>query len=95
MRKTPGAEDYLAIARRYHTVFLENVPRLGYDRRNEAKRLMALVDVLYDTRRRLVITAEEPPHRLYTGHDHAVEFQRTLSRLLEMQSPEYAAPRGK
>lgn len=84
-----GAEDYLAIAKRYHTIFLENVPRLAYDRRNEAKRLMTLVDVLYDTHRNLVITAEEPPHRLYVGHDHAFEFQRTVSRLLEMQTPAY------
>lgn len=87
-----GAEDYLAIAKRYHTIFLENVPRLAYDRRNEAKRLMTLVDVLYDAHRNLVITAEEPPHRLYVGHDHAFEFQRTLSRLLEMQSPAYLNP---
>lgn len=84
-----GAEDYIAIAKRYHTVFLENVPRLGYDRRNEAKRLMTLVDVLYDNHRNLVITAEERPDRLYTGTDHAYEFQRTVSRLMEMQTPDY------
>ena len=84
-----GAEDYLAIAKRYHTVFLENVPRLGYDRRNEAKRLMTLVDVLYDNGRNLVMLAEEMPQKLYTGHDHAFEFQRTISRLLEMQSDAY------
>jgi cell division protein ZapE len=84
-----GAEDYLAIAKRYHTVFLENIPHLGYDRRNEAKRLMTLVDVLYDNHRNLVITAEEMPQKLYTGHDHAFEFQRTVSRLLEMQSEGY------
>ncbi len=84
-----GAEDYIAIAKRYHTVFLENVPRLGYDRRNEAKRLMTLVDILYDNHRNLVITAEEQPDRLYQGTDHAFEFQRTVSRLLEMQTPEY------
>ncbi len=84
-----GAEDYLAIAKRYHTVFLENVPHLGYDRRNEAKRLMTLVDVLYDNHRNLVITADESPQKLYTGHDHAFEFQRTISRLLEMQGESY------
>ncbi len=84
-----GAEDYIAIAKRYHTVFLENVPRLGYDRRNEAKRLMTLVDILYDHHRNLVITAEEQPDRLYSGTDHAFEFQRTVSRLQEMQTPEY------
>ncbi len=84
-----GAEDYLALAKRYHTVFLENIPVLGYDRRNEAKRLMTLVDVLYDHHRNLVITAEDTPHKIYTGHDHAFEFQRTISRLLEMQGEAY------
>lgn len=84
-----GAEDYIAIAKRYHTIFLENVPRLTYDRRNEAKRLMTLVDVFYDHHRNLVVTAEESPANLYTGTDHAFEFQRTVSRLLEMQTPEY------
>lgn len=89
-----GAEDYLAIAKRYHTVFLENIPHLGYDRRNEAKRLMTLVDVLYDNHRNLVITAEEMPQKLYTGHDHAFEFQRTISRLLEMQGDAYLNRKG-
>ena len=84
-----GAEDYLALAKRYHTIFLENIPHLGYDRRNEAKRFMTLVDVLYDTHRNLVITAEELPQKLYTGQDHAYEFQRTVSRLIEMQSDGY------
>jgi cell division protein ZapE len=84
-----GAEDYLAIAKRYHTIFLENIPRLGYDRRNEAKRLMILVDVLYDHHRNLIITADETPEKIYTGEDHEFEFQRTISRLAEMQSPAY------
>jgi cell division protein ZapE len=84
-----GAEDYLALAKRYHTIFLENVPRLGYDRRNEAKRLMTLVDVLYDQKRNLVVTADEVPEHLYNGHDHEFEFQRTVSRLQEMQSPQW------
>lgn len=84
-----GAEDYIAIARRYHTIFLEDIPRLGYDRRNEAKRLMTLIDVLYDAKRNVVITADETLDRLYSGHDHAFEFQRTISRLMEMQSIAY------
>lgn len=84
-----GAEDYLAIAQRYHTVFLEGVPKLRYDRRNEAKRLMILVDALYDTGTRLIVTADAPPDKLYFGHDHEFEFQRTVSRLLEMQSSEW------
>lgn len=84
-----GAEDYLAIAKRYHTVFLENIPKLGYDRRNEAKRFMTLVDVLYDTHRNLVITADASPESLYSGQDHAFEFERTISRLQEMQTQAY------
>jgi cell division protein ZapE len=84
-----GAEDYIAIAKRYNTIFLENIPRMGYDRRNEAKRFMTFVDVLYEHHRNLVITAEEPPESLYHGQDHAFEFQRTISRLLEMQSQNY------
>ncbi len=83
--KPHGAEDYGAIAQKYHTIFLENIPRLGYDRRNEAKRLMILIDTLYEHKTRLVISAECPPDKLYRGHDHAFEFDRTISRLCEMQ----------
>ncbi len=81
-----GAEDYLAIAHQYPTVFLEGVPKLRYDRRNEAKRLMILIDALYDNGTRLIITADAPPEKLYFGSDHEFEFQRTVSRLIEMQS---------
>ena len=84
-----GAEDYLAIAAAFHTVFLEGVPKLRYDRRNEAKRLMVLVDALYDSGTRLIVTADAPPEKLYFGHDHAFEFERTVSRLLEMQSHDW------
>jgi cell division protein ZapE len=84
-----GAVDYLAIAAAYHTIFLEDVPKLKYDRRNEAKRLMTLIDALYDKRRRLVVVADAPPDELYLGKDHAFEFERTVSRLTEMQSEEY------
>jgi len=84
-----GAEDFLTIARAYHTVLLEGIPKLGYDRRNEAKRLMTLVDALYDNDVKLIVTADAPPEGLYRGHDHEFEFQRTVSRLVEMQSPSY------
>ncbi|MCB9990880.1 MAG: cell division protein ZapE [Rhodospirillales bacterium] len=86
-----GAEDYLAIAKNYHTVFLDGVPKLKYDRRNEAKRLMILIDALYDTHTKLVMTADAAPDELYQGHDHAFEFERTVSRLIEMQSADYLA----
>lgn len=81
-----GAEDYIEIARKYHTVFLEGLPKLGYDRRNEAKRLMSLIDALYEARTRVIISAAVEADKLYAGHDHAYEFERTVSRLLEMQS---------
>ena len=84
-----GAEDYLEITRNYHTVFLENIPKLGYDRRNEAKRFIILIDTLYEAHTRLVVTADAAPDELYRGTDHGFEFDRTISRLLEMQSTEY------
>jgi len=84
-----GAEDYLTITRNFHTVFIEGVPKMGYDRRNEAKRFMNLIDALYEGRRRVIITAQTTPEKLYSGHDHAFEFERTVSRLIEMQSDTY------
>ncbi len=86
-----GAEDYLKIAESYHTVFLEYVPKMAYDRRNEAKRLMILIDALYENRTKLIVTADAPADRLYYGHDHAFEFERTVSRLMEMQSAGWLA----
>lgn len=84
-----GAEDYLAIAAAYHTLVLEHVPKLSYDRRNEAKRLMILIDALYEGHRRLIVTADAIPDKLYTDGEHAFEFERTISRLKEMQSAAY------
>ncbi len=84
-----GVEDYLYIADKYHTVFLEDIPKMGYDRRNEIKRLMNLVDALYDNHIRLIISADAPPDKLYTGKDHSFEFERTISRLNEMGSADY------
>ncbi|MCK6418617.1 MAG: AFG1 family ATPase [Alphaproteobacteria bacterium] len=85
-----GAEDYITLARAYPTVFLENVPRLNPDRRNEAKRFMTLIDALYEARTRLIITADAPPEEIYTGTDHGFEFQRTVSRLQEMGHEKWA-----
>lgn len=84
-----GAEDYLTIAQKFHSVFLENIPKMGYDRNNETKRLMTLVDVLYDSRRRAVFTAEAAPDKIYHDSKYAYEFERTISRLTEMQSSSY------
>lgn len=81
-----GAEDYLVIARAYPTIFLEGIPVLNADSRNEAKRLIILIDEFYNEQTKLVVTAAAPPDQLYQGPDHALEFRRTVSRLTEMQS---------
>jgi cell division protein ZapE len=84
-----GAADYMMLAEKYHTIIIENIPSLGYDRRNETKRLITLIDVLYEQGTMLIITAAREPARLYSGSDHKFEFDRTVSRLLEMQSQDY------
>lgn len=84
-----GAADYLALTERYHTLILEGVPLLTPDRRNEARRFMTLVDALYERRTMLFAAAEAPPERLYPEGEGAFEFQRTVSRLMEMQSSAY------
>ena len=81
-----GPQDYLAIAGRFHTVFLEDVPLLTPDRRNEAARFVTLIDALYEVRARLIMLAEAEPEALYPAGDGAFEFERTASRLQEMRS---------
>jgi cell division protein ZapE len=81
--------DYLDLAKRFHTVILSGVPRLSSRRANEARRLTWLVDVFYDTKVKLVVSAEVPPEEIYTEGVYANEFARTASRLVEMQSKEY------
>ncbi|HEY5409209.1 MAG TPA: cell division protein ZapE [Caulobacteraceae bacterium] len=81
-----GAEDYLALAARFHTVFLEGVPRLGREQSDEAHRFMALIDTLYQARTRLVVQADAEPAQLYPAGKGDFEFQRTASRLEEMRS---------
>ncbi len=90
-----GPEDYLAIARRFHTVFLEHAPKLGPERRNEARRLATLVDTLYEARARLVVLAAGEPDTLYPAGDLAFEFERTASRLKEMRSADWMAASAK
>ena len=84
-----GPQDYLAVAGRFHTIFLEDVPRLGTERRNEAARFVALIDALYEARAKLVVLAEAEPAALYPSGDGAFEFERTVSRLQEMRSADY------
>ena len=81
-----GPQDYLAIAARFHTIFLEDTPRLGADKRNEARRFVWLIDALYEARTHLVVLAEADPSDLYPAGDGAFEFERTASRLEEMRA---------
>ncbi|RFO98981.1 cell division protein ZapE [Rhodoferax lacus] len=83
--------DYLEIASRFHTVFLSDVPRMSVRLASEARRFTWLVDVLYDRRVKLVLSAECQPEELYTEGPMSHEFPRTVSRLNEMQSKEYLA----
>ena len=86
-----GAADYLAIARAYHTVIIVGIPRMGPENRNEAIRFTKLIDALYEFRVKLFVTAAAKPEELYQAGDGAFEFERTVSRLNEMQSDEYMA----
>lgn len=96
--KPLGAADYLAIADEFETVILENIPRMNLERRNEAKRFIMLVDALYDAHVKLLASAEAEVHELYHADSgrEAFEFDRTVSRLIEMRSEEYLSlPHGR
>jgi cell division protein ZapE len=84
-----GPQDYIAIAERFHTVFVESLPRLTPDRRTEAKRLSTLIDTLYEARARIVVLAAGEPATIYPAGDHAFEFERAVSRLEEMRSADW------
>ena len=86
-----GPQDYLAIADRYHAVVLRGIPKLRPENRNEARRFVTLIDALYERSAKLVATAEAPPAELYPAGDGSFEFERTVSRLMEMQSADYLA----
>ncbi len=92
--KAYGAEDYIAIAKKYDSVFITDIPTLTQEKRNEIKRFILLIDCLYEAKCRVVISAQEPLDKLYQGHDHAFEFDRTVSRLMEMQSNIYHQERA-
>jgi len=84
-----GAADYLAIANTFSALVLSDVPQMGAENRNEAKRFVTLIDALYETRTKLVLSAAVEPAMLYQDGDGAFEFERTVSRLIEMQSAGY------
>ncbi|MEX2199578.1 MAG: cell division protein ZapE [Burkholderiales bacterium] len=81
--------DYVDLAKRFHTVILSGVPRMSAKHADAARRFTWLVDVLYDDRVNLVVGAEAPPEALFTEGEHSAEFQRSVSRLHEMQSAAY------
>ncbi len=91
-----SAEDYLALARRFHTIFIEDVPVMDREDQNAAKRFILLIDTLYDNHIRIVVLAAADPDKLYVAKSgtESFEFARTASRLIEMQSVEYIAGDG-
>ena len=87
--KAHGPADYLAIAERFHTVFVDHIPELTSAQRNEAKRFVTLVDALYDRQVKLIASAAVGPEAIYPSGDGAFQFARTASRLQEMQAQDY------
>jgi len=93
-----AAADYLRIAHDFHTIVLDHIPVMDYERRNEAKRFIILIDTLYDNAVKLVASAAAEPAALYAASEgfEAQEFRRTASRLIEMRSEAYLAlPHGR
>lgn len=86
-----GPGDYLAIATKFHTVILDDIPRLSPDNYDEARRFITLVDTLYDQRVKLLASAAAAPDKLYQRGENAAMFERTASRLDEMQSEAWLA----
>jgi len=86
-----GAQDYLTIARNFHSVIIVGIPKLSKANRNEAARFVTLIDALYEHKVKLLAAADEEPDALYQEGDGSFEFERTASRLIEMQSEDYLA----
>lgn len=83
--------DYITIGKRFNTIILSNIPQLGAEQDDDARRFISLVDEFYDRRVKLIISAEVPIEAVYQGTKLSFEFERTQSRLIEMQSHEYLA----
>jgi cell division protein ZapE len=84
-----GAGDYLALATRYHALILDGIPRLSPDNYDKARRFIVLIDTLYDNRVKLLASADAMPDQLYRRGENASMFERTASRLDEMQSRDW------
>lgn len=87
--KPLGPADYMEIAREFSTLIMAEIPKLSAENRNEAKRFIILIDILYEHKVKLICTAEAPVQELYPEDDGVFEFRRTVSRLIEMQSEVY------
>jgi cell division protein ZapE len=93
-----AAADYLRLAHEFHTLIIDHIPVMGYEQRNAAKRFIILVDTLYDHAVKLIASAAAEPAALYRAEEgfEALEFRRTISRLIEMRSQSYLAlPHGR
>jgi cell division protein ZapE len=92
-RRPLGSADYLEIAERFHSLFVDRIPVINASDRDEAKRFIILVDALYDMRVKLIASAAAEPDALFAGSEgaEAFEFARTASRLIEMRSADYLA----
>ncbi len=86
-----GPADYLMVAETFHTVMIDRAPLLTPGKRDAAKRFVTLIDALYEIRTKLIMSAEAEASRLYPEGDYAFEFQRTVSRLMEMSGRAYLA----
>ena len=92
-REARAAADYIAIADAYRTVIVDDIPRFKPDEKNPVKRFAILIDTLYERKVKLLASAAGAPQDLYRGSHVAMEFQRTVSRLIEMQSKDYLEAR--
>tara|TARA_B110000438_G_scaffold85139_1_gene84661 strand:+ start:649 stop:1794 length:1146 start_codon:yes stop_codon:yes gene_type:complete len=88
-----GPSDYLEIGAQFCTVIVDGIPALGPEKRDVARRFVTLIDALYEHRSVLICSAETPPDTIYDGDDWKFEFQRTVSRIIEMQAEDYIRSR--
>ena len=84
-----GANDYLEIAKNFSTIIVENIPTLDSEERDAARRFVVLIDALYERRCVLICSSDSPIEKIYEGSDWNFEFDRTISRLIEMQATDY------
>ncbi len=89
--KPLGTHDYLALVRHYHTIFVEGIPKMGRHDQNPARRFLTFIDTLYDYRIGFVASAAVEPHELCQVGEDAEYFERAVSRIMEMRSPQYLA----